>query len=43
MPAANTTETAIAARPGTIPLPSSFPMLDNSLSKTLKEYNRQDQ
>ncbi len=31
MPAANKTETAIAARPGTIPPPSSFAMLDNSL------------
>ena len=31
MPAANTTETAIAARPGTIPPPSSVAMLDNSL------------
>ncbi len=30
IPAANTTETAIAARPGTIPPPSSVAMLDNS-------------
>ena len=37
MPAANTTETAIAARPGTIPPPSSFTMVDNSLSITFKK------